>query len=225
MEHYYAGSWGTVCDNGWDMNNAKVVCRQLGLGGAVRATTGTFFGRGTGGTVLSNVDCTGSETALGWCLHSGWNSRSCSQAAGVVCEGNINWSVDKHVVLAPHVVIPLLFCTAFLPIGPQPNNVRLAQRTDSSIVVTSSVPLQLQFANILTEWKVTLQRASHAKTFATSAYTVLNQQLTVNHLLPATRYTVWVSVRAGSAEGPLSSSLLVTTQEAGETWQLLKLYV
>ena len=44
VEHYYAGSWGTVCDTGWDMNNAKVVCRQLGLGGAVRATTGAFFG-------------------------------------------------------------------------------------------------------------------------------------------------------------------------------------
>ena len=93
VERYYAGSWGTVCDTGWDLNNAKVVCRQLGLGGAVRATTGTFFGRGTGGTILSSVDCTGSETALGWCLHSGWNSRSCSQAAGVVCEGMV-WQLS-----------------------------------------------------------------------------------------------------------------------------------
>ena len=93
----------------------------------------------------------------------------------------------------------------------------MTQTAESSIVVTSSVPLQLQFANILTEWKVTLQRAGHAKTFATSAYTVLNQQLTVNHLLPATRYTVWVSVRAGSAEGPLSEGLNVMTQETGET--------
>ena len=87
VEQYYAGSWSTVCDDGWDLNNAKVVCRQLGLGGAVRATTGSFFGRGTGRAFLTNVDCTGSETALGWCLHSGWISRSCSQTAGVVCNG------------------------------------------------------------------------------------------------------------------------------------------
>ena len=87
VEQYFAGSWDIVCDGGWDLNDAKVVCRQLGLGGAVRVTTGSFFGQGTGRAIFFNVDCTGNETALGWCLHSGWNSGNCSQAAGVVCEG------------------------------------------------------------------------------------------------------------------------------------------
>ena len=31
MEYCSEGVWGTVCDDGWDRNNALVVCRQLGL--------------------------------------------------------------------------------------------------------------------------------------------------------------------------------------------------
>ena len=88
-------------------------------------------------------------------------------------------------------------------------------------MVTSSVPSQLHFVNILTQWKVTLQSAGLVKTFVRTPFTVPSMQLTVNHLLPATTYTVWVSVMAGSVEGPLSEDLNVTTQEAGETWQLL----
>ena len=86
-------------------------------------------------------------------------------------------------------------------------------------MVTCSVPPQLQFVNNITEWKVTLQREGFAKTVVTMPFTVPTTQLTVNRLLPATRYTVWVSVKAGSAEGPLSEAFNVTTQEEGETWQ------
>ena len=49
----------------------QVVCRQLGFaGGVVRRME--RFGRGSGGILLDDVTCTGSESSLVECAHRPW---------------------------------------------------------------------------------------------------------------------------------------------------------
>ena len=48
VEAFRSGEWGTICDDRWDINDANVVCRQLGYGSAVEATHWADHGEGLG---------------------------------------------------------------------------------------------------------------------------------------------------------------------------------
>ncbi|CAI5671653.1 unnamed protein product, partial [Oreochromis niloticus] len=87
VEVYHSNSWGTVCDDGWDLNDAEVVCRQLNCGSALEVPQSAHFGAGTGQIWLDHVTCSGNESSLTECQHSRFGSNTCEhgQDAAVIC--------------------------------------------------------------------------------------------------------------------------------------------
>ena len=87
VEVNHNGVWGTVCDDIWDLQDAMVVCRQLGYGTAVSALRLAAFGRGSGQIWYDDVRCSGLEANLTQCGHSGLGVHNCGhrEDAGVIC--------------------------------------------------------------------------------------------------------------------------------------------
>ena len=87
VEVYYNKSWGSVCDDHWNINDARVVCRQLGFRYALKAYQKAYYGQGTGRIWLDDVRCRGSESSLFLCWHKGMGNHNCdhSEDAGVLC--------------------------------------------------------------------------------------------------------------------------------------------
>ena len=58
------GAWGTVCDDSFGTDDARVVCRELGLSGGTHVSQ-AYFGMGetTEPIWLDDVECSGTEAA------------------------------------------------------------------------------------------------------------------------------------------------------------------
>ena len=87
VEVFHNEQWGTVCDDGWDVTDAGVVCRQLGYTGAQSAHGNAFFGRGVGPIWYDEVACVGRESNLTGCPSTMPGEPNCNhyEDAGATC--------------------------------------------------------------------------------------------------------------------------------------------
>lgn len=87
MEAYYEGGYFSVCDDSWEMEEARVFCHMLGFPGAEAFHGLANFGEGEGDIVLDNLNCVGSEDSLFDCEGSTPFDHNCkhNEDAGVTC--------------------------------------------------------------------------------------------------------------------------------------------
>ncbi|XP_006861804.1 PREDICTED: CD5 antigen-like [Chrysochloris asiatica] len=91
VEVKHQNQWGTVCKASWNLQAAKVVCRQLGCGRATltqRCCSRAMQGQGP--IWLSQVSCSGKELTLQDCPSRPWGMNNCThdEDTWVQCEGN-----------------------------------------------------------------------------------------------------------------------------------------
>ena len=67
VDVFYRGKWGKICRNGWDLDDATVVCNQLGYKGALAEFIGSNVKYENLTFLMSNVSCTGKESSLTLC--------------------------------------------------------------------------------------------------------------------------------------------------------------
>ena len=82
-----------------------MVCRELGFGAAISASTGAQYGQGYGPIQLDDLGCSGLESSILLCSHAGIQQHNCghSEDAGVQCtqpstaDGkNPLWQYDRN---------------------------------------------------------------------------------------------------------------------------------
>jgi hypothetical protein len=90
LEIQFNGVFGTICDDGFDVQEAIVACRQLGFSGGTGVQGGGFpNGDASLNIFLDGVSCSGAELELVDCSHNPIGSHDCSHSedVGVICEG------------------------------------------------------------------------------------------------------------------------------------------
>ena len=97
---YYGGQWDRVCNIDWDINDADVVCRELGFSGATSAEYSRATNEVHAAAILDGALCTGEELHLLDCPLfvplSDVTNNCLGNYAGVTCMSKLNKYSHRH---------------------------------------------------------------------------------------------------------------------------------
>ncbi|XP_037630441.1 LOW QUALITY PROTEIN: scavenger receptor cysteine-rich type 1 protein M160-like [Sebastes umbrosus] len=117
-------SWSSVCEDDFDLQDAEVVCRELGCG-AHSVLQGALYGDVEAPVWTKEFQCGGHESALLDCDSSDSDRNTCSpgKAVGLICSGRISILMQVTLLL---LLITLLSCS-------EPDDVRLVGGTSHCV--------------------------------------------------------------------------------------------
>ena len=113
VEVFFDGQWGTVCDDGFDTDEALVVCRSCGYGMVNAVRPEAFFGEGDSNSPiwLDDVDCRGDESEISDCAHLQLGSHNCGhwEDVGVECSVSIIYNIMFIPNITKSIVLYLYY--------------------------------------------------------------------------------------------------------------------
>lgn len=85
MEVYLDGQWGTVCDDAWDIVDARIVCNQLGFSNAEEVSYDGTIQVADGPIHIDEISCIGTELTILECPYQSYPDCSHNEDVTVVC--------------------------------------------------------------------------------------------------------------------------------------------
>ena len=102
MQVFYNKTWGWVCADQWDKQDADVACRMMDFQGSLSLFTVKEKSKETNFPVwLNNMQCNGDESSLFLCVHEGYRAHSCAakRKAGAICKPKGEYYVKLFEIL------------------------------------------------------------------------------------------------------------------------------
>ncbi|XP_076105846.1 scavenger receptor cysteine-rich type 1 protein M160-like [Mytilus galloprovincialis] len=99
VEVYHNGTWGSICDDMFDISDAQVVCRTLGLSTSYPTVyKKSPFGSRNIPILMDDLECRGDETDIAACHFRGWGISNCdyTEAVAITCHLDVRLSKSSQ---------------------------------------------------------------------------------------------------------------------------------